>query len=199
MLTRVMSPRRLASEAAGEICAVRGVPVDPAVPCRIATSALWGPRRVVERRAWATSTRSWTTIPSACARNRSSSAPWLKTVDTPVVRNLSRVVCAHCRGSARRMGPARIDTAAPAKNVPGIAATNSTVGSPTTPTAVDPSPAMRSATFSARAWTSCHGWEIHSPLSVFSTARLVEAPVIAADRAVASSVTSSTGRQERLR
>ena len=45
-----------------------------------------------------------------CPRNSSNSAPWLKTVVTPMPRNRSRVACAHCSGSARRMGPGRIDS-----------------------------------------------------------------------------------------
>jgi hypothetical protein len=56
------------------------------------------------------------------------------------------------------MGPGRIESPAPAKKAPGIAARNSTFGSPTRPTDVDPSSTMRSATFSERVWISCQGW-----------------------------------------
>ena len=62
-----------------------------------------------------------------------------------------------------------------------------------------PSSAMRAATFSARACTSCQGWCDHAPLSVLRTASLVGALVIAADKAAASSVTSSSVRSRRVR
>jgi hypothetical protein len=48
--TRAISPRTLASTASGDSAAVRGVPVEPAVPCSVATSPRsLGARKVVDR------------------------------------------------------------------------------------------------------------------------------------------------------
>ena len=93
----------------------------------IATSALAGPWNVVERRAWATSARSWTEMASPCLRSSSSCAPWLNTVGTPLARSRSMVACAHWSGSARRIGPGRIETAGKVAsntaNIPQLEAT----------------------------------------------------------------------------
>ena len=55
------------------------------------------------------------------------------------------------RVSQPRTGPGSIETAAPARKAPGMAAMNSAVGSPTRPIADAPSSQIRAATFSARA------------------------------------------------
>ena len=141
------------------------------------------------------SRRSSTVTASFRPRSRSSSSPWLNTAPTPMDRKRPIVARAHWSGSAPRTGPGRIDSAAPAKNVPGMAARNSMVGSPTRPTPRAPLSPIRSAMFSARACTSCQGWCDQAPDSVSSTCSEVVAVVIAADSAAASSFTSSTVRQ----
>ena len=62
-----------------------------------------------------------------------------------------------------------------------MAETNSAVGSPTNPSAPACSLPSHSATFSARAWTSGHGWRCHDPSD--SVARKFELAVIDSDSA----------------
>ena len=73
--------------------------------------AATGPsRRPADRWACATVLTSCTAIASPPPRSSASCSPWLKTVPTPIARNLASVAWAHCAGSAPRIGPGRIDT-----------------------------------------------------------------------------------------
>src|SRR6201995_1360701 len=106
----------LLSTAPGEIIAVLGDPVAPAVPCRVA-GPVDAARGIpdAERLVRAAVARLPTAIPAgATACRLSRCEPWLKTAPTPISANRASVDAAHCRKSAPRTGPGRIEMAAPA-------------------------------------------------------------------------------------
>ena len=100
--------------------AVRGVPVDPAVPCRtagVSAGVGWG-SRVDERRGCPVSTASCTVSPESQSRNRFRQSPWLNTCVTPMSVRRVVVAAAHWRSSAPRTGPGRMATERPASHAP---------------------------------------------------------------------------------
>ena len=105
--SRALSPLRLASTASGESRTVRGTPVEPAVPWRIATGAgSLGGTNDAERAMGASELSSLTMSVPPAADNRSRSAPWLRTWLVPMPANRLSSRCAPI-DPRRRRAPGR--------------------------------------------------------------------------------------------
>ena len=84
--TCLLKPETFASTAAGDSAAVRGVPVDPAVPCNTAGTSVPAVTGLTERPLSAAAATSATARPRPLCwtRSRSNTDPWLSTVPTPM-------------------------------------------------------------------------------------------------------------------